>query len=129
MRIEFFPPPAAPSIDDAPPPLQERVGSVTWDGRRVLIDAPDEQVRAALERIFRPAPVVTTDASYRRQGTRGEVVLEPGSSAWFRAAAFARAPEAGLVARVVPGVVEGGWDPAAQYRTFGESIDRLEPRS
>ena len=31
----------------------------------------------------------------------------------------------GLVARFVPGVTEGGFDPAAQYRSFDDSIERL----
>jgi hypothetical protein len=31
-----------------------------------------------------------------------------------------------LVANLVPGVTEGGFDPAAGYRRFDESIERLE---
>jgi hypothetical protein len=115
VRIEFHRP---NEPDDV-------VGSATWDGGRARVEA-DEDVRSVLERIFRATPVVTDDAAYRRQGARGEVVLQPGSLAWFSAAAYERAREAGLVARTVPGVREGGWDPAAQYRTFRESIDRLE---
>jgi hypothetical protein len=33
--------------------------------------------------------------------------------------------ESGLSARLVPGVTEGGYDPAAQYRTFEESVELL----
>jgi len=41
--------------------------------------------------------------------------------------AYVRVPaELGLVARLVPGVTEGGFDPAAGYRRFDESIERLE---
>ena len=116
MRIEFHRP---NEPDDV-------VGSAIWDGERPRVEASEDSSRSALERIFRATPVVTDDSAYRRQGARGEVVLQPGSLAWFSAAAYARAPEAGLVARTVPGVREGGWDPAAQYRTFRESIDRLE---
>ena len=114
MRIEFH----RPNEPD------EVVGSATWDGGRARIEA-DADNRSVLERIYRATPVVTDDSAFRRQGARGEVVLQPGSLAWFSAAAYARAREAGLVARTVPGVREGGWDPAAQYRTFRESMDRL----
>ena len=31
-----------------------------------------------------------------------------------------------VVARLVPGVTEGGFDPAAGYRRFDDSIERLE---
>jgi hypothetical protein len=34
--------------------------------------------------------------------------------------------ETGLVARAVPGVVGGGYDPAANYLRFSEQIERLE---
>jgi len=37
-----------------------------------------------------------------------------------------RAPaETGLEARLVPGVTEGGFDPAAGYRRFEDTIERL----
>jgi hypothetical protein len=37
-----------------------------------------------------------------------------------------RAPaETGLVARLVPEVERGGYDPAAGYRTFGSAVERL----
>jgi len=119
VRIEFHRPNAPDVV----------VGVADWVGRAARIESGDGQVRAALARVFRPTPVVTDDAALRRQGTHGEVVVQPGSFEWFRVAAFARAPGAGLVARAVPRVTEGGWDPAAQYRTFEESIELLDSGS
>ena len=116
MRIEVHRP-ASP--DDA-------VGHATWNGTVVRFEAEEDEVRAALSRIFRPTPVATDDPSYRRQGAHGEVVIQPGSLVWFRAAAFVRAPEFDLVARAIPDVREGGWDPAAQYEPFPRVIERLE---
>ena len=116
MRIEVHRP-ASP--DDV-------VGHARWNGTVVRIEAEEDDVRAALSRIFRPTPVATDDPSYRPQGTHGEVVIMPGSLVWFRAAAFVRTPEFDLVARAVPGVREGGWDPAAQYEPFPRVIERLE---
>ena len=49
--------------------------------------------------------------------------ISSGSGPWR----YVRVPaELGLVARLVPGVTEGGFDPAAGYRRFDESIERLE---
>lgn len=108
------------------PDEPERVVAIaTWDGRQARLQVLDPAVAGALARLFRPTPVVVDDGAYRRQGTHGEVLIEPGTLEWFRAAVTTRAVEAGFVARIVPGVTEGGWDPAAQYRTFGESIERL----
>ncbi len=115
LRIEFH----------RPGGPEEAVGAAAWDGRRVVVEAGDEEVRSALERVFRPVPVVTDDGAHRPPGTSGEVVLEPGTLEWFRQAAVTRGPEVGLVARVVRPVVEGGWDPAAQYRRFREQVRRL----
>jgi hypothetical protein len=100
------------------------VAVATWDGTdaRVL---PHEGLLPGLESILRPTPVVVEDPSLRRQGTHGETVLQPGTFEWFRSALIVRAPELGLAVRFVPGVREGGWDPAAQYRTFGEQVGRL----
>jgi len=53
------------------------------------------------------------------------VLLEPGSSAWFRAALLTRARALGLSVRFVAPEIVGGWDPAAAYRTFDEQIERL----
>jgi hypothetical protein len=116
MRVDLYRP-ASP--DDV-------VGHAVWNGAGVRFEAEDDDVRGALSRIFRTSPVVTDDPSYRPQGARGEVVIQPGSLVWFRAAAFVRAPEYDLVARAVPGVREGGWDPAAQYESFPRVIERLE---
>jgi hypothetical protein len=102
------------------------VGHAVWNGAVVRFEAEEDDVREALSRIFRATPVATDDPSYRPQGAHGEVVIQPGSLAWFRAAAFVRAPEFDLAARAVPGVREGGWDPAAQYETFPRVIERLE---
>ena len=90
------------------------------------IDTQDDILRATLQKVFRRTPVVVDDASYRRMGTAGAVLIQPGDLEWFRAVAQTRVPaEAGLAARFVPGVTEGGFDPAAGYRTFEEQIERL----
>ena len=125
MRIEF----ARPSETDDDQPLQATapVGTAVWTGEGADLQAADDDTRAALGRIFRPTPVATADGSYRRLGTHGDSVLQPGTLEWFRAAAFTRAPREGLVARMVPAVRDGaGWDPAAQYRTFEDAVERLE---
>jgi hypothetical protein len=101
------------------------VGTATWDGSRASVESGDDEVAKVLWRIFRAAPVVVDDGAFRRLGTHGEVVIQPGSLEWFRAAAQVRATEAGLVARVVSNVRRGGYDPAAGYRPFDETIDRL----
>ena len=120
MRVEFRPP-TEEGEEELPP-----VAVVTWDGRAAVIETEDDGVRAGLERAFRPTPLVTDDGAYRRQGTSGEVVLQPGDLTWFRAVAQVRAPaETGLLARWIPGVPSGGFDPAANYRGFEEQIDRL----
>jgi len=36
-----------------------------------------------------------------------------------------RAPELGLAVRFVSGAVVGGFDPASQYRSFEEQVERL----
>jgi len=126
MKVEFSrpaPPPADGS--EATPASPSHVGTATWVDGRAVIDS-DDAVRETLERAFRSTPVVTEDASYRRQGTHGEVLVPPGSLEWFRAVAFTRATaEAGVEARLVPGITEGGYDPAAGYRGFEESLERL----
>lgn len=110
-------------------PEQERpeqvVAVATWsDGRphlEVLADVP------GLDGLLRATPVVTDDPSLRPAGTSGEVVLDPGSPAWFRAALLSRAPALGLAVRFVAERVAGGWDPAAAYATFEEQVDRMAP--
>lgn len=102
------------------------LATATWDGRRVTVAADDPELRARLERAFRPTPVVTDDPAFRRLGTSGEVVIQPGDLEWFRAAAFVRAAaETGLEASYAPPPVVGGYDPAATYRSFEEQIERL----
>lgn len=102
------------------------VATVNWIDRQPVIETEDESLRATLQKVFRRTPVVIDDASYRRMGTAGEVLIQPGDLEWFRAVVQARIPaETGLVGRFVPGITEGGFDPAANYRTFEEQIERL----
>jgi hypothetical protein len=96
-----------------------------WDGSAAHIEALGDPIEG-VEGLLRPIPVVVDDASLRRQGTHGPSLVQPGSLEWFRAALLARAPALGLSVRFVPGVVEGGWDPAAQYRTFEQQIEWLD---
>jgi hypothetical protein len=104
----------------------EVVATATWDGRYVHVRSSDPEIRQALQRIFRITPVVVDDPALRSLGARGESMLQPGDMEWFRAAAFARSPAEGLAVRLVPEVTgQGGWDPAAAYRTFPASVDRL----
>ena len=105
------------------------MASATWLGGRVVVESDDPELKASIERAFRPVPVVVDDASLRYAGTRGESVLQPGDLEWFRAVAQVRVlAETGLIARAVPGVTVGGYDPAANYRRFSEQIERLESR-
>jgi hypothetical protein len=116
MKVEFHRP-------DEP---DDVLATATWSDGAASVTSDDAATRDALERALRRTPVVIDDASYRRQGTHGEVVIQPGSLEWFRAVVQARVPaETGLVGRFVPGVREGGFDPAAGYRTFEEQIERL----
>jgi len=114
MRAELFRP-------DSP---EKIVAVALWDGVRAALEVDDPSA-VGLERIFRPSPVVVDDPSLRRQGTHGPEVLEPGGLEWFRAALLTRAPEIGLSVRFVSSVREGGWDPAALYRTFEDHARRL----
>ena len=71
-------------------------------------------------------PVVVDDPAFRSLGAHGETVVQPGSLEWFEAAAFSRAGPEGLAARMIPEVTgQGGWDPAASYRTFRSTIQQL----
>ena len=115
MKVEFFHPEAPDVV----------VATASWRDGRASVDSGDDDVAQALWKVFRSTPVVVDDPAYRRQGTSGEVMIQPGTLAWFRAAAQVRAHEAGFASRLVPEVAEGGYDPAAQYRTFEESIERL----
>jgi hypothetical protein len=108
------------------PDEPDAVATVSWIDGQPVIDAQDDIMRATLEKVFRRTPVVIDDPSYRRMGTAGEVLIQPGDLEWFRAVAQARVPaETGLAVRFVPGVTAGGFDPAAGYRTFEEQIERL----
>lgn len=92
----------------------------------MVVEADDPELKASIERAFRPIPVVVDDPSLRYPGTSGESVLQPGDLEWFRAVAQVRVPaETRLVARSVPGVTVGGYDPAANYRRFPDQIERL----
>lgn len=99
------------------------VAIVTWADGGSSLDAREDV--PGLNRLLRPTPVVTDDPSLRSPGTSGEVVLEPGSVAWFRAALTTRAPELGLAVRFVAERITGGWDPAAAYTPFEEQVERL----
>ena len=101
------------------------VAAAWWDGSAGHVEALGDRIEG-VEGMLRPIPVAVDDASLRRQGSHGPSLLQPGSLEWFRAALLARAPALGLSVRFVPGVVEGGWDPAAQYRTFEQQIERLD---
>lgn len=102
------------------------LATVAWVDGRVVVSSDDDALAAALTHVFRNTPVVIDDASYRRLGTSGDVQIQPGSLEWFRAVVQARVTaETGLIGRFVPGVSQGGFDPAAGYRTFQDSIERL----
>jgi hypothetical protein len=122
MRAEIYRP-------EAP---EELVAVAEWDDGRVSLEPVEgmsERLPEGFDRILRPTPVTIDDPSLRRQGTHGEIVLQPGTLDWFRTALLVRGRELGLAVRFVSGVREGGWDPAAQYRTFGQQIDRLSSGS
>jgi hypothetical protein len=106
---------------DAP---DEVVAVATWDGTQAGLDVRDPSVHG-LDRILRPMPIAIDDASLRKLGTSGPVVLQPGDLEWFRAALLTRAPELGLAVRFVSESIVGGFDPASQYRSFEEQVERL----
>ena len=118
MRAEFYRP------DDP----EAVVGTATFDGRSVRIGDEEEAARDSLRRVFRATPVVVDDPSLRPISARGDVVLNPGTLEWFRAAAQGRSEREGLRVRLVPEAAgRGGWDPASAYRTFRQTVLRLEP--
>lgn len=139
LRVEFHRPPEQagsaaepppPGPPPPPPPPLPAVASVTWRDGQAHVDAEDGDIRARLHRAFRSTPVVVDDPSLRSPGTHGELLLQPGDLEWFRAVAQFRVPEeTGLVARFVPGVRAGGFDPASNYRRFPDQIERLDRRS
>jgi hypothetical protein len=119
VKVEFH-------LPDAPDDVLVTAG---WRDGEIVVTSEDETRRARVEKAYRRTPVVIDDGAYRRQGTRGEVVIQPGSLEWFRAVTQSRAQsETGLAARFVPDVRRGaGYDPAAGYRPFEEQIERLAP--
>lgn len=119
MKVEFHLPEAPDDV----------LVTAEWQGGPVEVTSQDETRRVRVEKAYRQTPVVVDDGAYRRLGTRGEVVIPPGSLEWFRAVTQSRAQtETGLVARTVPDVRRGaGYDPAAGYRPFAEQVERLAP--
>jgi hypothetical protein len=102
------------------------VGAARWADGRVTTTAEQDDVAAALRRIFRALPVLSEDPALRSFGTSGPVVLEPGSVPWFVAAARVRAPGEGLGVRFAAEPNTGmGWDPAGAYRPFQAVVERL----
>ena len=122
MRVEFA------RADDE---TMSIVATAEWNGHDVTVCCDDDALRAALSRAFRKTPVVVADdASYHQLGSHGDVLVQPGDLEWFRAAAGVRAStEAGLLARFVPGITQGGFDPAAGYREFQDQMERLDERA
>jgi hypothetical protein len=103
----------------------ERVVAVaTWEGGAGRIEA-GEGAPEGVASLLRPTPVVVDDASLRSLGAHGESLLQPGSPDWFRAALATRAAALGLAVRFVVGDLRGGWDPASNYRTFGQQAERI----
>jgi hypothetical protein len=114
MRAELYRPDAADAV----------VAVAAWEGKQARLDVKDASV-PGLDRIFRPTPIAIDDPALRHPGTSGPAVLQPGDLEWFRAALLTRAPELGLAVRFVSGAVVGGFDPASQYRSFEEQVERL----
>ena len=114
MRAELYRPDAPESV----------VAIATWSGGRAHHEVLDASIERR-ETQVRPTPGGVDDPSLRPPGTHGESLLEPGSSAWFRAAVQTRAEPLGLRVRFVAGHIVGGWDPAASYRSFDEQVDRM----
>jgi hypothetical protein len=121
MKVEFY---------DPEDEQKTTVATAVWDGAEVTVTADDLTTRDLLAHAFRRSAVAVDDASRRRLGTSGTVVMQPGSLEWFRAVANSRARiDSGLVARFVPGLAAGGFDPAANYRAFDEQLERLDART
>jgi len=117
MEAEYY----APDDEE-----KRAVASASWDGREVTVTSDDADVRDKLTRAFRKTPIAIDEPALRRRGTHGPVVIQPGNLEWFRAVARARATEeAGLAARFVAGKIVSGWDRAADYRRFGDQIEKL----
>ena len=102
MRAEFFRPEDPETV----------VGTAEWEAGSARVDSEDQEVRMALERIFRPSPVGLDDPGPRDPSS---TVVEPGDIVWFREAARVRGESEGLEVRFVSRT-PGGWDPAGSYR-------------
>jgi hypothetical protein len=102
MRAEFFRPEDPETV----------VGTAEWEAGSARVDSEDQEVRMALERIFRPSPVSLDDPG---PGDPSSAVVEPGDHVWFRTAARIRGESEGLEVRFVSRT-PGGWDPAGSYR-------------
>lgn len=121
MKVEFY---------DPEDEQKTTVATAVWDGAEVTVTADDMTTRDLLAHAFRRSAVAVDDASRRRLGTSGDVVMQPGSLEWFRAVANTRAHvDSGLAARFVPGLAAGGYDPAAGYRPFDEQLEQLDART
>ena len=103
---------------------QALVAVATWSKGRPRLEVLDPSVEG-LDGLLRPTPVVVDDPSLRGPGTSGESLLEPGSLEWLRAVLATRAEPLGLRVRFVTTQIEGGWDPAANDRTFDQQVERL----
>jgi hypothetical protein len=115
VKVEFH-------LPDAPDDVLVTAG---WHDGEVEVASDDDARRARVEKAYRRTPVVVDDGAYRRMGTSGEVVIQPGTLEWFRAVTQTRAQsETGLSARSVP-EVRGGYDPASNYRSFEAQMERL----
>ena len=119
MRAELFRP-------DAPDVV---VAVATWEAGAARLEILDDTIQG-LDRLLRPTPIVVTEGLPHQLGTSGEIVEQPGSPGWFRAALTSRADSLGLGVRFVAEDVRNGWDPAANYRTFEQQEWKLasEPR-
>ena len=101
------------------------VAVAVWRDGRASLEVLDPSV-AGVDAVLRPTPVAVDDPALRAQGTHGDVLLQPGDRDWFVAALRSRAEPLGLNVRFVAPRGPGGWDPASQYRRFGQQIDKLE---
>jgi hypothetical protein len=100
------------------------VAVATWSQGRASLEVLDHSLKG-LDGLLRPTPVVVDDPALRGPGTRGELLLEPGSYEWFVEALLTRTEALGLRVRFVVEKIVGGWDPAADYRRFEEKVERL----
>ncbi len=117
MRAEFFREATPDTI----------VGTATWTGGDVEIDAEDPKVRRALGRVYRQTSVPADDPSLRSFGATGPALLAPGSLRWFVACPAVRSRAEKLAFRLVPDAAPRmGWDPAGAYRPFAQQVERAE---